>query len=74
MKQTDTIENFINLQTRIRAANRYKLQLQQELLEVRRERNLVAAQKDEVRYNHEVASKQNKVRHAMPFQFISFMC
>ncbi|KAA8894872.1 hypothetical protein FN846DRAFT_372183 [Sphaerosporella brunnea] len=60
---TDTIENLINLQARVRQENKRKLQLQKEILEVRRQRNLVAAQMDDVRHQHDVASKQNDILH-----------
>jgi hypothetical protein len=61
MVYTEAFENYINLQARTRAANKRKLQLQQEILEIERQRRAIAVQKDEVRHKHDIASKENEV-------------
>jgi len=60
-EQTDSIENYLNLQLRNRQAIKRKLHLQQEILEIKKQRQLVAVQQDEVRNKYENASKQNQV-------------
>ena len=62
MIQTEAVEGYISIQRRTRQAKKYQHQLQQELLEVDRQRRAVAVKMDEVRYNHEAASKKTEVR------------
>ncbi|CCX12588.1 Similar to hypothetical protein MYCTH_2295152 [Myceliophthora thermophila ATCC 42464]; acc. no. XP_003658845 [Pyronema omphalodes CBS 100304] len=76
MVYTEAFENYINLHARTRAANKRKLQLQQEILEIERQRRAIAVQKDEVRHKHDIASKENERRRrvATTFEEISGNC
>ncbi|KAF8541670.1 hypothetical protein BDD12DRAFT_490113 [Trichophaea hybrida] len=73
MIYTEAIENYLNIQTRARQANRRKQQLLQEILEVDKQRRAVAVKQDEVRYNHDTASKKNdrRQRAASTFEDIA---
>ncbi|KAF8242864.1 hypothetical protein K440DRAFT_615389 [Wilcoxina mikolae CBS 423.85] len=73
MIYTEAIENYLNIQTRARQANRRKQQLLQEILEVDKQRRAVAVKQDEVRYNHDTASKKNdrRQRAASAFEDIA---
>ena len=60
-KQTDALEHSITLTDRVRKAQRRKNQLMAELLAIKRERTQVAVQMDDVRRDHEIASKSSEV-------------
>jgi len=60
-KQTDALEHSITLTDRVRKAQRRKNQLMAELLAIKRERTQVAVQMDDVRRDHEMASKSSEV-------------
>ena len=60
-KQTDALEHSITLTDGVRKAQRRKNQLMAELLAIKRERTQVAVQMDDVRRDHEIASKSSEV-------------
>lgn len=53
------------LNKRVKAAQKEKVQLREELLALRAERERVALRMDEVRIKHEESSKQAQVYHAI---------
>ena len=65
-KQTDALEHSITLTDRVRKAQRRKNQLMAELLAIKRERTQVAVQMDDVRRDHEIASKNSEVFTPFP--------
>jgi len=56
--QSEALDNNWALSMRVKQANKEKIALREELLRVRREREKVALQTDQVRRVHEEASKE----------------
>ncbi|KAG0125059.1 hypothetical protein HOY82DRAFT_572466 [Tuber indicum] len=63
LELTDALEHSIILADRVRKAQRRKNQLMAELLAIKRERTQVAVQMDDVRRDHEIASKRSDTQN-----------
>lgn len=57
MKQTEALDNNFALSTRLKHANKERIALREELLDLRRERETIALRTDEIRRSHAKASK-----------------
>ncbi|KAI9816010.1 MAG: hypothetical protein M1827_002002 [Pycnora praestabilis] len=62
-EMTDAVDNNYSLSTRVRQANKEKVVLREELLEVRREREKIALKMDEVRRVHRKESIDTQSRN-----------
>ncbi|RPA97373.1 hypothetical protein L873DRAFT_1129984 [Choiromyces venosus 120613-1] len=73
LELTDALEHSITLTDRVRKAQRRKNQLMGELLALKRERTQIAVQMDDVRRDHEAASKSSdtQIQTSQLFEEIS---
>ena len=59
--QSEAVDNNHALQSRLRQANKEINAAREELLDIRREREKIALQMDDIRIRHEIASRKSEV-------------